>query len=321
MHYKQLGNTDMQIAPLTFGCNVFGFTIDEKTSFKLLDEFIDAGFNLLDTADVYSRWKPGNQGGESETIIGNWMKEHQNRSNILIATKVGWDMGDGKKGLSKKNIFQGVEASLKRLQTDYIDLYQTHMDDTETPIEETLEAYQQLMNEGKIRWIGASNLSPERLQLSLDISKAKGLPSYQTFQPHYNLVEREVFEKELEHVCIENNLGVINYFALAGGFLTGKYRSEADLDKSLRGDGAKKYLNPKGIKVLTALDKIAAEYNTTPASVAIAWLLARPSVTAPIASATNLEQLQSLINATELKLTNEAIEFLNSASAWNNTLL
>ena len=316
MQYKQLGNTDMHVAPITVGCNVFGFTVDEKTSFQLLDGFSEAGFNLLDTADVYSRWKPGNQGGESETIIGNWMKERQNRSNIFIATKVGWDMGDGKKGLSKKYILQTVESSLKRLQTDYIDLYQTHMDDAETPIEETLEAYQQLMNEGKIRWIGASNLSPERLQLSLQISKEKGLPSYQTFQPHYNLVEREIFEKESEHICVKNNLGVINYFALAGGFLTGKYRSVSDLSKSLRGDQAIKYLNPKGIKILTALDKVAAEHNSTPASVAIAWLLARPSVTVPIASATNMQQLQSLINATELKLNKEAIELLNDASAW-----
>ena len=316
MQYKQLGNTDMRVAPITFGCNVFGFTIDEKASFDLLNGFTEAGFNLLDTADVYSKWKLGNQGGESETIIGNWMKKRQNRSNIFIATKVGWDMGDGKKGLSKKYILQAVEASLKRLQTDYIDLYQTHIDDAETPIEETLEAYQQLINEGKIRWIGASNLSPERLQLSLQISKEKGLPSYQTFQPHYNLIEREIFEKELETICIENNLGVINYFALAGGFLTGKYRSEADLNKSLRGDGAKKYLTPKGIKILTALDKISAELNSTPASVAIAWLLARPSVTAPIASATSIEQLQSLIAATELKLTKEALEVLNDASAW-----
>lgn len=316
MHYKQLGNTDLKVAPLTLGCNVFGFTIDEKTSFQLLDGFTAAGFNLLDTADVYSRWKPGNQGGESETIIGNWMKARNNRSNILIATKVGWDMGDDKKGLSKKYILLAVEASLKRLQTDYIDLYQTHLDDADTPIEETLEAYQQLIKEGKIRWIGASNLSPERLLLSLQISKEKGLPAYQTFQPHYNLVEREVFEKVLEGICVENNLGVINYFALAGGFLTGKYRSEADLGKSLRGDGAKKYLHPKGIKILNVLDKIATEYNSTPASVAIAWLIARPSVAAPIASATNMEQLRSLISATELKLTNEAIELLNIASAW-----
>lgn len=202
MHYKQLGNSDLHVAPITFGCNVFGFTIDEKTSFQLLDGFAGAGFNLLDTADIYSRWKPGNTGGESETIIGNWIKKRNNRSSILIATKVGWDMGDGKKGLSKKYILEAVEASLKRLQTDHIDLYQTHCDDADTPIEETLEAYQQLIKEGKIRWIGASNLSPERLKLSLQISKKNGLPSYQSFQPHYNLVEREIYEKELEPICM-----------------------------------------------------------------------------------------------------------------------
>ncbi len=316
MRFKQLGNSDLQLAPITFGCNVFGFTIDEKTSFQLLDGFVDAGFNLLDTADIYARWKPGNKGGESETIIGNWMRERNNRSKILVATKVGWDMGDGKKGLSKKYILKAVDASLKRLQTDYIDLYQTHLDDAETPIEETLEAYQLLMKEGKIRWIGASNLSPERLQISLKISKEKGLPTYQSFQPHYNLIEREVYEKELENICLQNNLGVINYFALAGGFLTGKYRTEADLGKSLRGDGAIKYLTPKGQKILIALDKIATELNSTPATIAVAWLIARPSVTAPIASATNIKQLQSLIAATELTLSSEAIEELNNASYW-----
>ena len=316
MHYKQLGNSDLHVAPITFGCNVFGFTIDEKTSFQLLDGFAGAGFNLLDTADIYSRWKPGNTGGESETIIGNWIKKRNNRSSILIATKVGWDMGDGKKGLSKKYILEAVEASLKRLQTDHIDLYQTHCDDADTPIEETLEAYQQLIKEGKIRWIGASNLSPERLKLSLQISKKNGLPSYQSFQPHYNLVEREVYEKELEQTCLQNKLGVINYFALAGGFLTGKYRTKADLNKSLRGDGAIKYLTPTGLKILTALDKIAAEFNSTPSTVAVAWLLSRPSITAPIASATNMEQLQSLLASTKLILTKEAIELLNTASAW-----
>jgi aryl-alcohol dehydrogenase-like predicted oxidoreductase len=316
MEYRQLGNTDLKVAPLTFGGNVFGWTIDEATSFELLDGFTAAGFNLVDTADVYSRWKPGNTGGESETIIGNWMKERNNRNQVIIATKVASDMGDGKKGLSKKYILQAAEASLKRLQTEYIDLYQTHWDDADTPIEETLEAYQQLVKEGKVRWIGASNLSPERLTASLLISKEKGYPIYQTFQPQYNLVEREVFEKEIEDICVKNNLGVINYYSLASGFLTGKYRSEADLGKSVRGGGAKKYLNAKGLKILAALDKVADEYKSTPATVAIAWLIARPSVTAPIASATNSGQLKSLMDAAELVLTNEAIDLLNEASAW-----
>jgi len=225
-------------------------------------------------------------------------------------------MGLGDKRLSKKYILLEVEASLKRLQTDYIDLYQTHFDDADTPIEETLETYQQLINEGKVRWIGASNLSPERLKASLEISKKSGYPSYQTFQPQYNLMEREVFEKELEAICVANNLGVINYFSLASGFLTGKYRTEADFTKSARGGGVKKYLDEKGLKVLAALDKVAAELNTTPASVAIAWLIARPSITAPIASATNLGQLKSLIDAAELGLTKEGIDLLDAASAW-----
>ena len=316
MEYRQLGNTDLKVAPLTFGGNVFGWTVDEDTSFELMDGFTAAGFNLIDTADVYSRWKPGNSGGESETIIGNWMKERGNRSDVIIATKVGADMGLSDKRLSKKYILLEVEASLKRLQTDYIDLYQTHFDDADTPIEETLETYQQLINEGKVRWIGASNLSPERLKASLEISKKSGYPSYQTFQPQYNLMEREVFEKELEAICVANNLGVINYFSLASGFLTGKNRTEADFTKSARGGGVKKYLDEKGLKVLAALDKVAAELNTTPASVAIAWLIARPSITAPIASATNLGQLKSLIDAAELGLTKEGIDLLDAASAW-----
>jgi len=316
MEYRQLGNTDLKVAPLTFGGNVFGWTVDEDTSFELLDGFTAAGFNLIDTADVYSRWKPGNSGGESETIIGNWMKERGNRSDVIIATKVGADMGLSDKRLSKKYILLEVEASLKRLQTDYIDLYQTHFDDADTPIEETLETYQQLINEGKVRWIGASNLSPERLKASFEMSKKSGYPSYQTFQPQYNLMEREVFEKELEAICVANNLGVINYFSLASGFLTGKYRTEADFTKSARGGGVKKYLDEKGLKVLAALDKVAAELNTTPASVAIAWLIARPSITAPIASATNLGQLKALMDAAELGLTKEGIGLLDAASAW-----
>ncbi len=316
MEYRQLGNTDLKVAPLTFGGNVFGWTVDEETSFELLDGFTAAGFNLIDTADVYSKWKPGNSGGESETIIGNWIKERGNRSDVIIATKVGADMGLGDKRLSKKYILQEVEASLKRLQTNYIDLYQTHFDDADTPIEETLEIYQQLIKEGKVRCIGASNLSPERLKASLEISKKSGYPTYQTFQPQYNLMEREVFEKELEAICVANNLGVINYFSLASGFLTGKYRTEADFTKSARGGGVKKYLDEKGLKILAALDKVAAELNTTPASVAIAWLIARPSITSPIASATNLGQLKALIDAAELDLSKEAIDLLDAASAW-----
>ena len=316
MEYRQLGNTGMQVAPLTLGGNIFGWTIEEATSFEILDGFSRAGFNLVDTADVYSRWKPGNSGGESETIIGNWMKLRGNRSNMIIATKVGSDMGIGKKSLAKNYILQAAEASLKRLQTDYIDLYQTHWDDPDTPVEETLQAYQQLIQEGKVRFIGASNLSPERLTASLQLSKEKGYPAYQTFQPLYNLVEREAFEKELETVCVNNHLAVINYYSLASGFLTGKYRGEGDLSKSPRGGGAKKYLNEKCFRVLATLDSVAEEHNCTPASVAIAWLVARPSVTAPIASATNTQQLKFLMDGASLQLTSENIELLNKVSEW-----
>lgn len=317
MEKRQLGESDLQVAPLTLGCNVFGWTIDEQQSFEILDGYVAAGFNLLDTADVYSRWKPGNTGGESETIIGNWLKARGNRSKVIVATKVGADMGQGKKDLSKAYILKAVEDSLKRLQTDYIDLYQTHWDDdTNLPVEETLEAYQQLVQEGKVRWIGASNLSPARLLASLEASKKHGYPAYQTFQPEYNLYEREGFEKEMEGLCLENRLGVISYFSLAAGFLTGKYRSEDDLGKSVRGGGMKKYLNGRGQNILAALDKVAADYQSTPASVALAWLIARPSVTAPIASATSLEQLEALTKSATLKLNDEAISLLNKASEW-----
>lgn len=299
-----------------FGGNVFGWTIDEATSFTLLDAFVSAGFNFVDTADVYSRWAPGNQGGESEAIIGKWMKTRGNRDKVIVATKVGGDMGQGKKDTSKKWILEEVENSLRRLQTDYIDLYQTHWDDEATPVEETLGAYAELVKAGKVRVIGASNFTPARLKASLEASEKHGYPRYESFQPHYNLVEREGFEKELEPMCVENQLGVVNYWALAAGFLTGKYRSEADLSKSPRGAGVKKYLNDKGLSVLAALDAVAAEYHTTPASVAIAWLIARPSITAPIASATSIGQLDSLIAATKLELSKEAIQKLDAASAW-----
>lgn len=316
MQKRQLGNTGLHVYPITFGGNVFGWTIDEKQSFEILDAFTGAGFNFIDTADVYSRWAAGNKGGESETIIGNWMKKNKNRSQLIIATKVGADMGSGKKDLSKKYILKAAEDSLKRLQTDYIDLYQTHWDDETTPIEETLEAYAQLIKEGKVRHIGASNLSPERLKESLMTAFENGLPAYETFQPHYNLYEREVFENGLEPICLGNNLGVLNYYSLASGFLTGKYRSKEDADKSPRGGGAIKYLDDRGLKILAALDEVAKRLNTTPATVAVAWLIHRPSVTAPIVSATTTEQLKSILKAPDLPITAHEIEYLTQESAW-----
>lgn len=317
MEKRQLGKSDLHVAPLTLGGNVFGWTLDEKKSFEILDAFLAAGFNFIDTADVYSRWAPGNQGGESETILGKWMKERGNRHQVILATKVGADMGQGRRDLSEKYITKAVESSLARLQTDYIDLYQSHFDDPDTPVEETLATYTKLVKEGKVRLIGASNFSPERLVESIEASKKHGYATYQTLQPLYNLYDREVFEKELEPLCIKHSLGVINYYALASGFLTGKYRSEADLAKSARGAGNKKYLNERGFTILAALDEVAREYNTTPASISLAWLLARPSVTAPIASATSLDQLKSLIGATELTLDGATILMLNEASEWD----
>jgi aryl-alcohol dehydrogenase-like predicted oxidoreductase len=311
-----LGNSGIEVAPLAFGGNVFGWTIDEKQSFMLLDAFLAAGFNLIDTADVYSRWVPGNKGGESETIIGNWMRRRGNRDKVIVATKVGHDIGQGKKDLSEKHILQAVEKSLQRLQTDYIDLYQSHYDDPPTPVAETLEAYAKLVKEGKVRLIGASNFTPERLLRSLEASKQHGYPSYQTLQPLYNLYDREIFEKELEPICVEHGIGVISYYSLASGFLTGKYRSEEDLSKSARGAGNKKYLNEKGFRILSALDKVAEKFKSTPASISIAWLLAGHSVTAPIASATSIEQLGSLINATQINLDADSMILLNNASDW-----
>jgi aryl-alcohol dehydrogenase-like predicted oxidoreductase len=312
---RMLGNTGLDVGPLAFGGNVFGWTIDEGTSFRLLDAFVAAGFKLIDTADVYSRWAPGNQGGESETIIGKWLKQSGKRDQVVLATKVGMEMGPGRVGLSKPYIRRAVEDSLKRLQTDHIDLYQSHKDDPETPLEETLGAFAELIQDGKVRAIGASNYSAERLSESLRISKENGLPGYQSLQPQYNLCERAGFEATLEPICRESGLGVIPYYSLASGFLTGKYRSEADLAKSPRGQNVKKYLNDRGFRILEALDEVAGRYSSTPARVAIAWLLAQPSVTAPIASATSVEQLDDLIEATRLELDGTAIERLNQASA------
>ncbi|SIT86331.1 aldo/keto reductase [Pontibacter indicus] len=315
MEKRKLGNSGLEIAPLVFGGNVFGWTADEQTSFKLLDAFVEAGFNCIDTANSYSSWVPGNKGGESETIIGNWLKQRGGREQIIIATKVGAKL-EGKGGLGKDYIRQQVEASLKRLQTDYIDLYQSHYDDPETPLEETLEAYTKLIQEGKVRAIGASNFSGERLEQALKASEQNNLARYESFQPEYNLYDREAYEKEIEPICTRYGLGVINYYALASGFLTGKYRSEADFRKSPRGGGMKNYLNERGIRILKALDEVAEQYNTTPASVSLAWLMARPSITAPIASATKLEQLEDLVKAAGLRLDQAAIKKLDEASAY-----
>jgi aryl-alcohol dehydrogenase-like predicted oxidoreductase len=314
MKKRKLGNSGLEIAPLVFGGNVFGWTADESMSFQLLDAFVDAGFDCIDTADVYSRFVPGHSGGESETVIGKWLKRSGKRKQVIIASKVGMEMGPDKKGLAKAYILRAVEDSLHRLQTDYIDLYQSHTDDATAPLEERLEAYTILREQGKIRAIGASNYTAPRLAEALQLSKQRGYLRYQALQPHYNLCERD-YEKNLEPLAHEHGLGVIPYFSLASGFLTGKYRSETDLKKSPRGRLAKKYLNEKGLGIIAALDEVAKKYGSTPARVSLAWLLARPSVTAPIASATNLEQLNDLIEATKLTLDAASIERLNQASA------
>ena len=313
---RTLGRSGLAIAPLAFGGNVFGWTADETTSFQLLDAFVAAGCNFIDTADLYSRWAPGHQGGESESIIGRWLKKSGKRNQVLIATKVGMEMGPDKKGLTKAYILRAVEDSLRRLQIDCIDLYQAHIDDPATPLEETLDAFAGLIKQGKVRAIGASNYSAERLTQALEISRRLGLPRYECLQPHYNLCERADYETKLEPVCLAHSIGVISYFSLAKGFLTGKYRNEADLTKSVRGQGVKAYLNERGFRILAALDQIAKDKGSTPARVALAWLIARPSVTAPIASATNLGQTTDLIEATKLELDRPAIEALNQASAW-----
>jgi aryl-alcohol dehydrogenase-like predicted oxidoreductase len=315
MKKRKLGNSGLEVAPLALGGNVFGWTVDEAAAFPLLDAFVAAGFNLIDTADMYPRWVPGNQGGESEAIIGNWLQRSGKRHQVIVATKVGMEMGPDKKGLSKDYILRSADDSLRRLQTDYIDLYQSHQDDPETPLEETLEAYAQLIRQGKVRAIGASNYSAARFAEALNVSKRLGIPRYESLQPLYNLYDRAVYEDELEQLCVSEGIGVINFYSLAAGFLTGKYRSEDDLSQSARGGTVKKYLNERGFRILDALDQVAAQYQSTPAHVALAWLIARPSVTAPIASATSLEQLNDLIEATKLELDQAAMELLNQASA------
>jgi aryl-alcohol dehydrogenase-like predicted oxidoreductase len=315
MQLRQLGRSELKVSPLCFGGNVFGWTADEPTSFALLDRFIDAGLNFIDTADVYSAWAPGNKGGESEIIIGNWLKQRGGRDGVVLATKVGSEMGPGKKGLSKRYIMEAVEASLKRLRIDCVDLYQSHWDDPETPVEETLAAYGELIRQGKVRVIGCSNFTAARMTESLEASARLGLPRYESLQPECNLYDRAGFEGELKSTCRENGIGVITYFSLARGFLTGKYRSKADLGQSPRGEGiGGKYLDERGFRILAALDEVAAQHRATPAQVALAWLMTR--VTAPIASATRLEQLEDLIAATHLELDAASIERLTTASAY-----
>jgi aryl-alcohol dehydrogenase-like predicted oxidoreductase len=318
MKKKTLGKSSLQVAPLMLGGNVFGWTTDEKTSFAVLDAFVDAGFDFVDTADVYSHWVPGHQGGESEAVIGKWFKQSGKRGKVILATKVGSQMGADttKKGLRKAYILREVEDSLQRLQTDYIDLYQSHVDDADTSVEEPLEAYAELIKAGKVRVIGASNFTPARLEAALKASETHGYPRYQSLQPHYNLVEREIFEKELGPLCEREGLGVVPYFSLAAGFLTGKYRNESDLSKSPRGQGVQKYLNEKGLGILAALDQVSARHRSDPAGVALAWLVAQPVVTAPIASATSVEQLKSLVRGVQLELTKEDLALLDKASAW-----
>ncbi len=314
MKKRKLGDSGLEVSPLAFGGNVFGWTADETMSFRLLDAFVAEGFNLIDTADVYARWVQGLEGGESETIIGKWLKRSGKRQSVIIATKVGKEMGPDKKGLSRSYIFQAVEESLRRLQTDYIDLYQSHEDDTQTPLEETLDAFDRLIQDGKVRAIGASNFSAKRLAEALQVSEQYGYPRYQSLQPLYNLYDRADYEKDLEPLCREKGLAVISYFSLASGFLTGKYRSEVDLADRARADIVKKYLNERGYRILEALGRVAQQHNVTPAQAALAWLIAQPTITAPIVSATNLEQLNQLIQATTLELDPSSMALLNQAS-------
>jgi aryl-alcohol dehydrogenase-like predicted oxidoreductase len=315
MQMRPLGRTGLSIAPLVFGGNVFGWTADKATSFDLLDRFVDAGFNAIDTADVYSRWAPGHTGGESESVIGEWMKARNTRDKVVVISKVGSDMGSGKRDLSKGYILKAVEDSLRRLRTDAIDLYLSHWPDPETPYEETLSAYADLLKAGKIRSVGCSNLDAAQLREALDVAEREGLPRYDVLQPELNLFDRSSFDGPLSELTSAEGLGVITYFSLAKGFLSGKYRSEADLGKSPRGGGIGGYLNPRGFAILGALDAVSARYGARPAEVALAWIMARPDVTAPIASATTVDQLDSLVKAASLVLDASDMAALEQASA------
>lgn len=315
MEKRKLGTSDIEIAPLVFGGNVFGWTLDEKSSFELLDGLLDFGLNMVDSADVYSAWVSGNSGGESETIIGNWLKKSGKRDKIIIATKVGMEMADGSKGLSKEHIIASAEASLKRLNTDHIDVYYAHKDDETVPFEESLSAFDQLIKAGKVRAIASSNYSAARLQQALDAAKANNLPSFIAHQPEYNLYDRRGYEGELEETCVKNGLGVVTYYSLASGFLTGKYRTQADIEKSKRGkDSFEKYMNERGQRIIKALDKVASGHSVKPATVALSWIIHHPSITAPISSATSIAQLKELAVAAELSLSVEDVQLLNAAS-------
>jgi aryl-alcohol dehydrogenase-like predicted oxidoreductase len=315
MQQRKLGNSGLDVPVLCIGGNVYGWTLPEAESFRQLDAAVDAGLNFVDTADVYSRWAPGHSGGESETIIGKWFAQSGKREKVILATKVGIEMGEGKKGLSAAYIQQAVEDSLRRLQTDYIDLYQAHKDDPETSLEETLTAFDKLVKAGKVRHIGASNYSGARLTEALETSRKHGLASYVSLQPHYNLVERKDFESELLPVVEKYSVGVIPYFSLAAGFLTGKYRSKADAEGKARGKMVGKYLNDYGFGVVDALEEAAKAYHSTPARVALAWLIAQPGITSPIASATNEKQFADLVEATKLTLDSETLKKLTAVSA------
>jgi len=312
---RALGNTGVSISPLVFGANVFGWTADKQRSFELLDRFVEAGFEAVDTADVYSTWVPGNQGGESETIIGEWMQSRGSRDRVFLITKVGMEMPDGK-GLSAGWIEKSVEASLRRLQTDHIDLYFSHIFDADVPVEETLRVYQRLIDAGKVRAIGASNHTAEQLAGALKAADQNSLPRYQVLQPEYNLYDRESYDGELRDLAVAEGLGVITYYSLASGFLSGKYRSVDDLGQSPRGAGIRRYLDDRGLRILAALDQVAGAHNATLAEAALAWLMAREGVTAPIASASRLDQLESLIRSVQLSLSTQEIAALDQASSY-----
>ena len=313
MQKIKINNTDLEIGRINFGGNVFGWTLDEKQSFEILDAFVNAGYNFIDTADTYPWWVNG-KGGLSESIIGNWLKAKGNRNKIVIATKVGSETKEHPFSISKKHILKSVDESLQRLQTNYIDLYYTHFDDEKTPVEETLSAYNEIVKAGKVRYIAASNVPPERLIKSFEVAEKEGFPKYVALEPHYNLVERTKYETQYLPLVKKYNFSVFPYWSLAAGFLTGKYRSEADLNKSVRGGGVKQYLNQHGLAVLNALDKVSTKHHTQPATVALAWLLAQPHIAAPIVSATNKTQLQTILSAPELKLDAEDLELLNKQS-------